>query len=693
MPASHHHRLPRSFSGALAGATAPLLLASASLADNDMLALSLEQLMDMDVTVNSASKSDEKIMDVPSAIYVISQEDIRRAGITSIPEALRMAPGLHVAQITSNEWAVSARGLNGRFSRYLLVLIDGRSVYSSMFSGVNWDEHNLIMADIDRIEVIRGPGATVWGANAVNGVINIITRHPNSEDKSTLTLRGGVGEKAHLSGTHSGQWGDMEYRLSGQYSEIEGLHNNDLDITEKDWNHSRVSWQGVMESGDQVLRLTADLAQSTNYGIWPEIEPGIPFPDLIEQKEDKNQYSLQADWKTQLSSRDTLEVKLSNDRTKRHSNFWDWETRNTDAEVLWGRQFDQGQTHLGFNYRWTSSDFADTESLSGQISPNKDTIELYSLFGQLQYRLLDDLEITLGAKYESHSETGDNFQPTVRAIWSIDESQRFWIAASKAVATPSRTITETTRIDLLTLAPSELPPDITALLDNVGLGGLPVNISIENRGIEIDNTEIVAVEMGYRFQWKDKFTVELALYDNQYENLISTAILLPEVEFNPAPYVNFPVHYLDEGIADARGVELNASWKVTHHWLLKYSGSYINFDPSLAVDNGVEALERLAISEDTPTSQHSLRSYHTLSDSISLNLWFYYYGEMKDSDIDDFTSANAKIEWRPNQNLSLALLGKNLLDSSRSEFYREIFYTGDYETEKTISVEMRWSFD
>ncbi len=685
--------LPHDYPKLILASALTTLIASASHADNELLALSLEQLMDMDVTVNSVSKSEEKVINVPSAIFVISQEDIRRAGITSIPEALRMAPGLHVAQITSNEWAVSARGLNGRFSRYLLVLIDGRSVYSSMFSGVNWDEHNLIMSEIDRIEVIRGPGATVWGANAVNGVINIITRTPNSEDKGSLTLRAGVGEKAHVSGSHSGQWGEMDYRISGQFSEIEGLHNIDLDTTEDDWHHSRISWQGVIENDDQRLRLSADVGQSTNHGIWPEVEPGIPHSDLIEQEEDKDQYSLQADWVIQLSDKNSLEVKLSHDRTKRLSNFWDWETRNADTEVLWGRELEKGQLHVGFNYRWTNSDFRVGESLSGYVFPNKDNIELYSLFGQLQYQPFDDVEVTLGAKYESHSETGDNIQPSARAIWSLSETQRLWFAASKAVATPSRTITETTRIDLLTLAPNELPPEIASDLISAGLGGLPVNVSIENRGLEIENTAIIAFEMGYRFQWQDSFTFELALYDNRYENLINTAILFPEVEFNPNPYVNIPIQYLDEGIADAKGVELNASWKVSPTWLLRYSGSYINFDPTLAIDNGIEVLDRIAISEDTPTSQHSLRSYHSITDNISLDLWFYHYGEMKESGVDDFTSANLKIEWKANNNLSLALLGKNLLDSSRHEFYREIFYTGDYEVKKTISVEMQWSFD
>lgn len=669
------------------------LLSSAVRAENDMLALSLEQLMDMDVTVNSASKSEEKVIDVPSAIYVVSQEDIRRAGITSIPEALRMAPGLHVAQITSNEWAVSARGLNGRFSRYLLVLIDGRSIYSSMFSGVNWDEHNLIMSNIDRIEVIRGPGATVWGANAVNGVINIITRPPDASDRGVITLRGGTGERAHISGSQSGHWSSMDYRISAQHSKIEGLYNIDIDTSEKDWHHSRVSWQGFVKNDHHELNLAADIGQSTNYGIWPEVEPGVPHSDLIEQREEKDQYSLQANLKTQISNRESLEIKLSNDRIKRRSNFWNWETRNTDAELLWARDIDQGQLHLGFNYRWTLSDFKETESLSGYIIPNQDNIELYSLFGQLQYQPVNDVEVTLGVKYESHSETGDNVQPSVRAIWSLNEFQRLWVAVSKAIATPSRTITETTRIDLLTLAPDQLPPDIAATLASVGLGGLPVNISIENRGLEIENTEVIALELGYRFQWQDNFTLELALYDNQYENLINTAVLHPEIEFNPAPYVNIPIQYLDEGISSARGVEINASWKVNADWLIKYSGSYINFDPAIAINNGIDGLERLAISEDTPTTQHSIRSTHSLSDTISFDVWFYHYGEMKDSGIDDFTSANLKLEWRANNNLTLSVIGKNLLDNNRSEFYREIFYTGDYEVKRAVGIEMQWSFD
>lgn len=672
---------------------ASLLALFTSMTHADMLELSLEQLMDMDVTVSSASKSDEKVIDVPSAIYVISHEDIRRAGISSVPEALRMAPGLHVAQINTNEWAVSARGLNGRFSRYLLVLIDGRSIYSSMFSGVNWDEHNLIMNDIERIEVIRGPGASVWGANAVNGVINIITRAPDPEAKNLVTLRGGKGEKAHVSGATSGQWGELDYRLSGQHAIDEGLYSPTLSVSEDDGNNTRISWQGLIAQEDQSLKLYADLSHSNNFAFWPFITPGSPAIEYVDPKEEKKQYSLQARWKTQLNENDALELRVSNDQTQRKSDFWDWTTRNTDAELLWSRQVSKGQIHLGFNYRWTHSHFVPGALLQANITPEQDNIELYSTFGQLQYQLTENIELTLGAKYESHSETGDNIQPSARAIWSITESQRFWLAASKAISTPSRTITNISRINIGTLSPSELPPELSAALMSFGLGGLPVNISAENRGETIDNTELVAFEAGYRFQWSDSFSVELAAFDNEYTNLVSTTQLIPDVEFNPGPYVNIPIQYLDDGTANARGVELNSSWKVTDTWLLEYSGSYINFDPAGGLAGGVDLLDRLSISEDTPTSQHSLRSFHNLSDKLSLDVWVYHYGEMKRSNVDDFTSANVRLEWKPTDTLSLALIGKNLLDSNRNEFYREIFFTGEFSVQQTINLEAQWSFD
>ena len=670
-----------------------IALTSLSRADDNMLELSLEQLMDMDVTVSSASKSEEKVIDVPSAIYVISQKDIRRAGISTIPEALRMAPGLHVAQINSNEWAVSSRGLNGRYSRYLLVLIDGRSVYSSMFSGVNWDEHNLIMGDIDRIEVIRGPGATVWSANAVNGVINIITRAPDENDHTTLTLRGGIGEKAHLSGAHSDKWGKMSYRLSAQHSEIEGLYSPTLSRSENDWRNSRLSWQANIDSEASNLKLYADIAQTVSHALWPIITPGSPLNSIVAPREEKNQYSLQAHWKRQFSEQDTLDIQISTDQTKRRSTFSNWETRNNDAELLWARSQGKAQFHLGFNYRWTLSKFITGDLLSGYVIPDEDNIELYSAFAQLQYQLLPNVETTFGVKLESHSETGDNLQPSARAIWAPSQSQRWWISASKAISTPSRIITDSSRIDIIGLAHNELPTDIVDSLTSVGLGGLPVNVSIENRGRDIENTELIAYELGYRFQWHDTFTLELALFNNEYKNLVSSAILLPELAFSPAPYVNFPIQYCDDGIADARGVELNVSWKVTSDWLLQYSASYINFDPSFEINDGIQALERLSISEDTPTTQHSVRSHHNLSEKINLDFWIYHYGNMKNSEIDDFTSLNFRLEWRPDHNLSLALLGKNLIDSNRTEFYREIFYTGDFQVQKTVNLEVQWSFD
>ena len=672
----------------------PLPFLIAETRAQEMLDMSLEQLMGMEVTVKSASKTEQKAIDAPSAIYVISQEDIRRAGISSIPEALRMAPGLHVARINSTEWAVSARGLNGRFSRYLLILIDGRSVYSSMFSGVTWDEQNLVISDIDRIEVIRGPGATLWGSNAVNGVINIITRAPDTEEPASLTLRGGEGEKAYVSGTYSSEWGQLQQRISAQHSEQNGLYSPTLKQSEQDWQHSRVSWQALWEHGDDQVKLYADLSQVINHSIWPQIEAGNADFQLIDPREEKNQYSLQFHWHKRLSERDELDVRASNDRIKRNSDFWFWGTRNSDAEVLWTRSFDRGRFQWGGNYRWTFSEFTPGETLGGTISPEDDNIELYSSYAQLQYQLLESLELTAGAKYESHSETGDNWQPTLRAMWNLGSNQRLWAAASKAVSTPSRTITDTSRIDVITLAPDDIPADISNQLAGVGLAGLPLNVSVGNQGVDVNNTELTAFELGYRWQPSNTFNIDVALFRNEYDNLVSTIVEFPAVEFGSSgPYVNLPLQYSDEGVADSKGVEVSASWKVSDGWLLKYSGSYINFDPSLEIDNGITALERLLISEDTPTTQHSIRSRHTLTSTLSLEAWLYHYGEMKSSGVDDFTSANLRLEWQPDKHFRVALIGKNLIDSERVEFYREVFFTGIFETEATYNLELHWSFD
>lgn len=430
-----------------------------------------------------------------------------------------------------------------------------------------------------------------------------------------------------------------------------------------------------------------------NNAIWPLVQPGTPTQIFIDPSEEKEQYSLQAHWKSQLSIRDSLELRVSNDKIQRESDFWEWETSNADAELLWARQLEKGQIHLGLNYRWTLSHFQPGPLQETIITPARDNIELYSTFAQFQYELTDNLELTLGAKYESHSNAGDNVQPSVRAIWAPSENQRVWLAASKAIATPSRAIMENSRINIVTLNSDQLPPEVSAALTTAGLGGLPVNISAENRGEDIDSTELTAYELGYRFQWNDKINLELAVFNNDYNNLISTRFLLPTVEFNPAPYVNASVQYTDEGAAEANGVELNTTWKITPNWLIEYTGSYINFNSKLAADLGFETLNRVSITEDTPTRKHSIRSYHSLSENVDLNIWLYHYGEMKASDIDDFTSASLRLEWRPNRNLSLALQWKNLLDSDRSEFFREIFFGGVFEVETVINVEAQWSFD
>jgi iron complex outermembrane recepter protein len=680
------------------------LLSSLSQANDDMLDLSLEQLMSLDVVVTSASKSDQKAIDATAAIHVITQEDIRRSGSTSIAEALRMAPGLHVAQISATEWAVASRGLNGRFSRYLLVLIDGRSIYSSLFSGVNWDEQNLILADIERIEVIRGPGGSLWGSNAVNGIINIITRTPTPEDGQQLTLRAGDTEKALIQGIHNGSYNDLKYRVSAQFSQQEGLSAEALNFTEDDWYHSRVSFAGQWQDDNNQLDINADIAKIAASTAWPRVSPSVPGYSLLAPKEHKDIFSLQARWMRRLNDKNRLELTASADSSDRESDVYHWKTENSAVDISWLQEREHSQLHLGLNYRWTLSRMNPAPTVGLTLSPEKDNIEITSAYGQYQHDITDQLQLTLGARAEEHSETGSNFQPTLRAMWTPAPSHRLWGALSKAVSIPSRAVFDRSRINILTLPFNALSADSQAQLTSQGLAGFPLSVNAQNTGFELKNTEISSIDLGYRYQYQDQLSVDVALFHHRYKHLLSTRngtlTLEPTADFSVSPPIlptnlSQPFLYDDQGEATTEGMEISINWRATDNWHLQYSGSYLDFD-SESTGEALPAefdLGQLSISEDTPTVQHSLRSLYNINDKVSVDLWLYHYGEMKSSQVDAFTSANLRVEWRPTDQLSLAIVGKNLLDSGRSEFYREVFFTDRFKIERNYFLELQWNFD
>src|SRR5688572_15258115 len=405
---------------------------------NGIMDMDLESLMKIEVT--SVSKRPEKLSDAAAAIYVISNEEIRRSGVTSIPEALRLAPGLEVARQDSHTWAISSRGFNDEFANQLLVLIDGRSVYTPLFAGVYWDVQDLPLEDINRIEVIRGPGASLWGANAVNGVINITTRR--AKDTQGLLISAGAGNEERGFGTirYGGKIGEQaHFRVYGKY-----LNRDDSGLTNGlSANDSWSMWRGGMRldwepSHNNLLTLQGDIYTG-------ELNQTVTVPSLsappseeLREKVGVSGGNVLGRWSHQFSDTSELSLKAYYDRTERDRVVFD-ETRDIfDLDLQ--HRFQLGDRHdfvVGLGYNITSDDLDNRFAVS--FDPTHRTASLYSAFVQDEIELVRDrLRLTMGTKIEHNDYTGWEVQPNARLSWSITKRQTAWFAASRAISTPSR---------------------------------------------------------------------------------------------------------------------------------------------------------------------------------------------------------------------------------------------------------------
>src|SRR4051812_6669490 len=460
-------------------------------------------IMDMDladlmkITVTSVSKRPEKLSDAAAAIYVITGEDIRRAGATSIPEALRLAPGLEVARQDSHTWAISSRGFNDEFANQLLVLIDGRSVYTPLFAGVYWDVQDLPLEDINQIEVIRGPGASLWGANAVNGVINITTKRARDTQGLLVTGGGGNEEIGFGSLRYGGKIGDdMFYRVYAKYLDRDDSalpNGSDANDNWSMWRGGfRWDWQATDEN---LLTLQGDIytGELNQTVLVPTLT--APFAEFLQDKVHVGGGNLLGRWNHRFSDSSELAFKAYYDRTERDRVVFS-ETRDTfDLDLQ--HRFQLGGWNdiiVGLGYNLTADSLDNTFAVS--FDPRHRTDSLYSGFVQDEIELIQDqLRLTLGTKLEHNDYTGWEVQPNARLSWSITKKQTAWFAASRAISTPSRA-EDDIRINRLAIPPGIVGP-VPGLVSQFG-------------SRDMDSKELIAFELGYRIQPHERVTFDLA---------------------------------------------------------------------------------------------------------------------------------------------------------------------------------------
>jgi iron complex outermembrane receptor protein len=582
--------------------------------------LSLEQLMDIEVT--SVSKRPERLSEAASAIQVVTGDDIRRAGATSLPEALRGASNLEVAQIDSRQWAISARGFNNLFADKLLVLIDGRTVYTPLYAGVYWDVQDVVLEDLKQIEVISGPGATQWGANAVNGVINITTK--SAKETQGALLAGGVGSELQHSETvrYGGQLAPgVFYRVYAKYFDRgnsvrpSGLNSNDA------WRMGqagfRVDWEQPL---DTTFTLQGDAYDATM---------GQVGPDNIRASGD----NLLGRWSRQLAENSDFKLQVYYDHTHRRipgSFTQDVDTYDLDFQ----HHRSLGPVHdfvWGFGYRLVEDAIVNTPA--NAFLPPSAGQQLFNAFAQDEITLRQDrLHLTVGTKVEHTEYTGVEFEPSVRLAWTPGAEQTIWSAISRAVRTPSR-------IDRDLYSPATPPYRIAG-------------------GSNVVSEKLTAYELGYRAQVSPQLALSVATFFNDYSNLRSLEPLNPPLAF--------PVEQSSGLRGHSAGAELTADWRATSAWRLRagYTELRVHSEPNPGT---LDRSTRDSIGLD-PNHQISLHSLLDLSVHWECDADLRYVSPIANQNLPGYTEADARLGWRPNAEWELSLDGQNLLHKHHPEF-------------------------
>ncbi len=644
----------------------------------------LADLLSMEVT--SVAKKKQRLNEVAAAIFVITQEDIQRSGVTSIPEALRMAPGIQVGRIDANKWAIASRGFASQFSNKLLVMIDGRTVYTPSFSGVYWDVQDTLLEDIDRIEVIRGPGATVWGANAVNGVINIITKSATKTQGGLMIAGAGNEEKTFGSARYGFETENgISARIYMKYNDRDSSYSPELkDDAGDDWQSLRGGFrvdaqpteadlwivQGDIYKADenQLLNLWKDPSDPDN-GIYAPFFLSPLTPDSIES----SGRNLLTKWDHAISDQSSIALQLYYDHTERAEVFA--KQVHDTLDIDFQHQFRAFKNHdviWGLGYRNIRDDFDNTFTVS--FLPDHETRNLYSLFVQDEITLLpDSLHLTLGSKFEHNDYTGLEVQPNARLMWLPDANSSLWGSISRAVRTPSRV--EYGSRTVAVIAP--IPPTFTPVVIN-SLGT-----------DDFQSEDLTAYEIGYRIQPRENFSLDLALFYNDYDDL---QIFEKTVPVNPLSDVVFTNNLT----ANSYGLELAMDWRPLEWWRLQSNYGFLDIYTTSKSD-GI-AKDGADLSENSsPTHQLSLRSMMDLGNNLSLDLWIYYVGELKktsfsiDRPVSDYTSWNVRLAWRPVDKLELSVVGQNLLEDHHLEFVGENFIPVA-EVERSVHAQVRWDF-
>ena len=612
----------------------------------------------MNSKVVTATRSEQQLTDTAAAAYVISQDDIRRSGATNIPEALRMVPGLHVARISAAKWAISARGFNGQIADKLLVLMDGRSLYSPIHKGVYWDIQDRVLDDIERIEVIRGPGASVWGANAVNGVINIITKHSADTKEGSLTLFSGDKHGASL--RKGWQFDDQGYaRAYGKFLRDDTFVNSFGNDANEDFTSGRggfrLDWSDA--DGKHALMVQGDGFYSkyneNNAKLQPVLfdpsELNQIIPNRVEQK--GGNFLTRWNYNQSLSSRMTAQIFYDAfEETQQLNRSVNSQTVDVDFQHVFALN-DEHEVTWGLNYRLSLVQIKPFNNIGAtdkiKYLPNTFENNRFSVFFQDRWRWRDDLEFTVGSKFEHHNNHDFEYEPSLRVLWKPSNQHRLWAGISRAVRLPAVT-------DLPSNDPRSENPDAHTL-----------NFKFKQYE-QLTSDEVISYELGYRYWNSDTFSFDLAAYYNEYT-------------FNLTPNPEFIELFLDRKLqkSSSLGLEATITWRPLDWMRFQLSSSFTDID-TIAKKSEVP-IQNNTINHD-PQFLAAFRSSFDINPAVELDFWLRYSDSFLGSDtppglispgqnIPGYVALDARLGWKPSKNVELSFIANNLNDSQHPEFY------------------------
>jgi iron complex outermembrane recepter protein len=614
-------------------------------AEGRLKGLSLEELGNIEVI--TASKSPVKLSQTAAAVYVITQEDIRRSGVTSLPEALRLAPGVDVAQIDSVKWAVGIRGFQSRLSREVLVLIDGRSVYSPLFHGVYWEVQDTLLEDVDRIEVIRGPGGTIWGANAVDGVINIITKNSKDTRGSLISAGGGNVTQGFMDVRQGGGNDTFSYRIYGKgYDQGPEYHYDNRQFD--DWRRAQGGFRSDWKIDDRdTLTMQADIYDGVAGERVRITTIAPPSAVNVDKNAELSGGNFLARWQRTLKNGD-IQLQAYYDRVNRlqanqaeyrntfdvdfvhHFSLTDWQS------VIWG---------LGVRVSPASvPQIVPTYT----FDPDERTDHVYTAYAQDEIALSSTVKFTLGAKLLHSSFTGFDVEPAGQLLWTPTSKRTFWASATRAVRTPS---------DIEdTLQTTSLAPTSAVAFNQVNGDG------------RFTSETLIGYSVGYRSLITSSFSLDLTGFYNQYNHLLSLEPDAPFTVNDQGTLVTVYPFTNGNGIkGTTAGVEIAADWKPKSWWRIESSYSWLRMN----LRNAPTSRDTTTVALDEGSSPHQqaqLQSYFDISHNLEFSLVFRYVGALPYYLVGGYATGDVRVAWRPVRNVEFAVSGRNLLQPRHFEY-------------------------